>query len=340
MENSSLTVLAGGDLKIPHSSLLYLLPGVAEAFKLSTDITEPVSKFIHSCTGAGETASALSLSDWLAAIPAHIEGETLRQVATITVAVAILRERCRQAPDESTAGVLAADELNLVWDLIHNALTTPLVDSPLGHVSRSSQGFLTVPLCNLKRGNMIEELYRFHVWLPDGQRGNPDTPIHSHQSFVQSWVLAGSGLDSSYAVEPAASPAAATHAEYGLRWSDGGQTLSQDYSPHFSHSVITNTGRLVRASPAGSAAHARGATYSIPSARYHTSTVAPDAVHATLFFFDARRGFFADAGVLGPKDGGSYREDRAAAGVTAADLARTVQEVRRREILMERTEHR
>ncbi|KAI0600503.1 hypothetical protein F4775DRAFT_599164 [Biscogniauxia sp. FL1348] len=338
MENPSLAGPVGGDLKIPHSSLSYLLPGVAEAFKLSTDITEPVSKFFHSYTGAGETASAPSLPDWLAAIPAHIERETPRQVATITVAVAILRERCRQATDESTAGVLAADELNLVWDLIHNALTTPLVDSPLGHVNRSAQGFLTVPLCNLKKGNTIDELYRLHVWLPDGQRGNPDTPIHSHQSFAQSWVLAGEGVDSSYAVEPAAHPDVATHAEYGLQWSDGA-ALSRDYSPHFRHSVITNTGRLARAALAGSAAHTRGMAYSIPSARYHTSSVAPDAVHATLFFFDSRRGFFEGAGVLGPKNGGAYREDRAAtAGVTAADLARTVSQVRRWELLMERAD--
>ncbi|KAI1498581.1 hypothetical protein F5X99DRAFT_320986 [Biscogniauxia marginata] len=331
--------------KIPRSSLLEVLQGVSVAFKLSDNSTKAVTQFFHSHSKPSHlkveeeiTTSAPSFRSWLAAIPDHIVEETPRQVASVAVAVAVLREKCRQATDESTAGILSIDKLGLVWDIIYHALTSPFIENPLGNVSRSAQGFLAVPLCSLIKDGMIDELYRLHVWLPDGQRGNKDCSIHSHQPFAQSWVLAGQGLDCSYEVELNSSPEAATHAEYALAWNDG-KSLGKNYNAHQTYSVVANTRKLAHAELKGSAVHTRNMTYSIPSAKFHTSVVAPDSIHATLFFFDSRRGFFKDAGVLGPKDGDSYTQVRTAAGITAASLAGIVQNVREWEILMEQAQH-
>lgn len=81
-----------------------------------------------------------------------------------------------------------AVDLAFVWYLICDALSSTLIPYT---ISRSSQGFLAVPLWSLIKDGNIDELFRFHVWQPDGSRGTPEIAIHKHQSFIQSWILAG-----------------------------------------------------------------------------------------------------------------------------------------------------
>lgn len=333
------------ECKIPRSSLLRVLRGVAVATKTSDDVAELVVRWISSRriprrgsasnSDAGDhdhddTAAALSLCDWRASIasdPPKEEEEDLRQLASLALGVAFLREKSRQAQ-----GATAAD-LVLVWGLIHGALTSPLLTRPLCSVSRSAQGFLAVPLCSLVKDGSIDELFRLHVWLPDGQRGNPDFAIHSHQPFAQSWILAGEGTDHSYKVENAAKPPVATHAEYALAWNDG-KDLGTTYKTHQTYSIVTNTGMLVRATPTDTAVHTRNGSYSIRAAAFHRTDVPADILHATLFFFDSHRGFVKDARVLGPKDAESSTQLRDPAGMTAAALASMVDAVRSWETFM------
>ena len=338
------------ECKIPRFALLHVLQGVVVATKSSDEGVKSVAQWISSCKIShsrrasdsdaydgddDDTAAAFLLYDWRAAIESDLpkEEEDSRQLAGLTLAVAFLREKGRQARSITITGVTAPD-LDLVWDLIHAALTSPLLSRPLCSASRSAQGFLAIPLCSLVKDGSIDELFRLHVWLPDGQRGNPDFAIHSHQPFAQSWILAGEGKDHSYSVEPAADPLVATHAEYALAWSDG-KNLGTTYSAQQTYSVVVNTGKLVRATPTSSAPHSRDMTYAISEAAFHKTEVPPDILHATLFFFDSSRGFVKDARVLGPKDSDSSVQLRDPAGVTPATLARMVNAVRSWEMFIE-----
>lgn len=323
--------------KIPRSALLSVLHGVAAATKTSENqlravvlwlssqqtSSSSVSTFFHqrdthNRDNSVETPVALSLIEWRSAIVSRFHEEHLeRQHAFLSLGVAFLREKIRDAISDVTDAV-SADELAQVWELIHEALTNPPLQQPC-NANRSAQGFLAIPLCSLLSEGRIDELYRLHVWLPDGQRGKEDS-VHSHQPFAQSWILAGEGTDHSYRVEPAVDYASATHAEYALTWSDA-KGSGTAYKTHQTHSTIVNTGSLVRATHAATAVHGRNASYTIHAAAFHRTEVQPDAFHATLFFFDASRGFVEDARVLGPKNGESFTQPRDSAGVSSAALA-------------------
>ncbi|KAI1336076.1 hypothetical protein F5Y15DRAFT_408799 [Xylariaceae sp. FL0016] len=240
----------------------------------------------------------------------------------LTLAVSFCLEKCRR---EQT---MTSKELDDVWHIIRGCILTPQTRQ-LFKASRSAQGFWSVPLCSLKKDGNIDQLFRLHVWLPDGKRGNPDFAIHAHQCWAQSWILAGQGSDSAYNVEPSTGPAAATHAEYALVWSDPkGTNVGREYKTHQKFSRIENTKRFVRTAAGASSVHTNGMTYTIPAAAYHTTTVAPDVLHATLFLFDSNRGFKVDAGVLGPKYGDSSTQERDADTVAPTELAKKVEALR------------
>lgn len=92
----------------------------------------------------------------------------------------------------------------------------------------------------------------------------------------------------------------------------------------------------MRAEKQNSTIQTRGISYTIPEASFHTSTVQPDVLHATFFFFDASRGFVMDAPVLGPKDAESFTQIRDPGGITPAELVSRVEAVRRWEVFMAR----
>ena len=268
--------------------------------------------------GYDDTATTFSLREWCATIPQDfIERE--KQLAYLALGVAIVRGRSRQTESKALFA-LTDNELRRVWGLIKGALNSEGLARPLCSVSRSAQGFLAVPLCSLLKDGNIDELFRLHVWLPDGQRGVPGFAVHSHQSFARSWVLAGEGRDETFRVDLVSDPTVATYAKYALVWNDGKDT-GTSYKTHQVSSTVRNTGVLVRATPTDSAIHTRGTSYSISAANFHTTEVSPDTLHATLFFFDSQRGFVQDASVLGPRDTESSVQVRDPAGATPAALA-------------------
>lgn len=246
------------------------------------------------------------------------------QVACLALAVAFMLHQSRSVQQISMA------DLDFVWELIRDALHSSIMLSGLVSASRSAQGFLAIPLCSILVDGDIEILFRLHVWLPDGQRSEHGYGIHSHQPFAQSWVLTGEGKDCAYTVEPVSGDASATHSKYALGWSSG-DGLSSKYKARQTHSRVVNTGNHVDARPGRIAVHHRGMSYRIPAGAFHSSEVAPNSIHATLFLFDASQGFVRDAPVLGPKKALSYTQIRDTAGVSVAELAKLVDITRKGE---------
>jgi hypothetical protein len=319
------------DQKIPMPMLIRVLEGVAVATKVSEDDVKLAAKWLadpdrsnsapstdteDQCPSATGPATIYTTREWHELVRTRPSNDKVQRLASLTVAVAFLRTTSRNKL------ALTASDLDITWDLIRAALS-----SPLGTVVRGSQGFLTVPLCSILKDGNIEELFRLHLWLPDGQRGHPDFNLHAHQAFGKSWILAGVGKDYRYKVDAVDQPELATHAKYSIAWKDG-KTQDNSYKTHPTSSHVENTGELVRVTTTGSSTHARDDSYSIPAAAFHSSEVAPDAFHATLFYFDASRGFSRDAPVLGPKDRESCTQLRDPAGMSAGRVAEIVQALR------------
>ncbi|KLU92614.1 hypothetical protein MAPG_11559 [Magnaporthiopsis poae ATCC 64411] len=342
-------------LEIPQSEITRVLRGVAVAMKSSDDELSLIQGWLIPRSSKDKTVGVasltmsssvddispvvLSVSDWLALVPAAAQdAESCEQggivrtklLARFTVGLAFLRQKSRQNRLVSPA------ELEFVWrltcDMLSNSANLP---NPLGTAARSAQGFLGIALCSLVRNGKIDELFRLHVWLPDGHRGNPDFAIHSHQPWAQSWILAGEGKDCAFHVERVADPALATHNEYSLRWSgsSGNNTAEKTYKTHQMFSIVEKTEQSVRASPVHTELHTRDMSYTIPAASFHTTRVEPGVLHATLFFFDAERGFINESRVLGPVDGNAFIQHRDPAGTTPAMLAKQVDALRTCEAL-------
>ncbi|KAK4460087.1 Tetratricopeptide repeat protein 28 [Cladorrhinum samala] len=319
-------------MDLPATLLVEVLEGVAvAAFPAQANSKEDgalikgIADWLLSC---GTQQS--SFADWRSAIQANFDKgeEGGQQLANIALAVGFLRQASRENL------TVTPTELDAVWDLIYEALAGTLTHRrQFFSASRSAQGFLAVPLCSLVRDGNIDQLFRLHVWLPDGKRGNPDFALHSHQPFAQSWVLAGEGHDHSYKVEPCtADPAGATHAEYAIGWKDSGSKADEEgasYKTHQSYSIVRNTEKLVCLTPLRTSLHTRNMSYTIPAAQVHRTEVTPDVLHATLFFFDSRRGFEKHAPVLGPKDGRSFKQLRDPGGFTPTEIAKLVHSLRK-----------
>ncbi|UQC91517.1 uncharacterized protein CLUP02_17053 [Colletotrichum lupini] len=317
-------------MDISYETVFRSLTGVAQATKAASDEIDTIKQLLSPGNEGSETktkSASLSFQDWQVIIQQNVTGMAgaAVHIALVAVAVSLLRETARQNQPAT------ADDISQCWAIIRDALTSTS-SRTLFTASRSAQGFLSVPLCSLVKDGSIDELIRLHVWMPDGKRGNPDFHLHSHQPFAQSWVLAGQGVDHSYQVDPVEEPEEATHAGYALAWNDG-KGADTVYKTHQASSTVQNTGKLFRARKIHSETHARGSTYTVPAAEFHVSEVAPDALHATIFFFDSHRGFVKDAGVLGPKDGDSFTQLRDPAGVMPAELAEAVNQARLREAL-------
>lgn len=324
------------NMEISTSSLLQVLDGVAVAAKVDSDFVRPLAEQLsaHDRSGFEPAApdshdprkdpnnhsDALSVEAWRTLI-ASINNAELQRLGNLTLGVATLREKSR-------LGIhVTSTDLDVIWHLIYDAISKPQDGKIHFTASCSAQGFLAVPLCSLLKDGRIEELFRFHVWLPDGERGAQEVAIHAHQPYAQSWILAGYGTDCTYEVETTQDLSSATHAVYVPRWSDGKQT-GLTYKTHHTSSTVTNTGKLVRVTSIGNKTHSRDMTYSIASGVYHYSMVPSRRLHATLFYFDSSRGFLQDAGVIGPKDGRDYTQSRDPAGLTPVALAEMANAVR------------
>ncbi|KAM7224602.1 hypothetical protein V8F06_000383 [Rhypophila decipiens] len=328
---------------ISLSDVLQTLPGVIAAARAPEETAALATKLMTNAS-SNSNHPLQTIQEWYTAVdavstktggepPGAIEPQAT-QLANLALAVTFVRLKSRQDIP------ISPDELGYIWKLIHEALTSSSTRS-LFSASRSAQGFLTVPLCSLLNGKDIDQLFRLHVWLPDSNRGNPDFAVHSHQPYIQAWILAGEGTDHSFKVEPTSDPEKATHAECTLSWKSSSSAAQTDpsnddkssndnsYKTHQASSTAMNTGKLVRAECTASTVHARDTSYSVPAGQHHQSEISPIAFNATLCFFDSTRGFIRDAPALGPaKDTTSHTQPRDPGNSTPSSLATQVQSVR------------
>ena len=250
----------------------------------------------------------------------------MRQLAQITLAITLLRERARRE--------LAVDatQIDKIWSLIHDAIISAPGTATQFTVLRSSQGFLSVPLCSLLQKGQIDELWRLHAWQPDQQRGVEEVSIHAHQPFGQSWTLLDTGTDHTFEIDTPENPSLATHAEYEPYWTSAVANHSAGtsrYQTFPAASTIRNTGRLVRLKHVTHSSHTCDMSYSVPAGVYHQSDVPGHRIHATLFAFDSHRGFKVNAAVVGPKEGSEYVQPRDPADLTAEVVVQIVHATRR-----------
>ncbi|KAL8924718.1 MAG: hypothetical protein Q9208_003908 [Pyrenodesmia sp. 3 TL-2023] len=307
--------------------LSHVLKGVAAATKAPDHQIKAATDWFDSAENEIDVTS--NLEDRAKAISSSSSPVEVQQLVGITLAVAFLRETSRRKLNASSK------DLDLVWRLIKGALTHLQQTQVTFGVSRSVQGFFAVPLCSLLKDGNIDELFRLHVWMPDRHRGTAEFAVHSHQSFAQSWIIAGEGTDHRYNVQAVTDYTSATHAEYALAW-NAGNTSSTTYNTHQISSTVENTHRFVCAERIQTELHIRDDTYCLPATTFHGTEVEPDAVHATLFFFDSHQGFDKDAGVLGPKDAEISHQVRDSDGLTVNMLAKTVEIIRSYEQHMRR----
>lgn len=311
---------------LSSAALLRVLDGVAAVTKATPEEIEPLSHWISTCNASRpdqdeslKKRSEALFSYWCVALSSKIlDGANLRQLAGLVLGIASLRQTSRDERHDILGGP------HRVWRLIHDALTSPDVSRPLFTAPRSAQGFLSVTLCNLITEGKMDELFCLNIWLPDDKRGNPDFTIYSNQAYAWSWVLAGKAQNHAYEAQPATELEGATHAEYVLvRGSE--QAADTTHQTHQPFSRVENTDRLVRASASASVTHTLNMTYAIRAGALHKTEVEPDGVHATLCYFDAQKGYVADATVLGPKDDSSFKQLHGPADVTVELLAKVVE---------------
>ncbi|EME39481.1 hypothetical protein DOTSEDRAFT_102069, partial [Dothistroma septosporum NZE10] len=168
--------------------------------------------------------------------------------------------------------------LEFTWHCIHEASTREQNTSRLLTVSRSAQGFLIVPLCTKIGQGQTQGLFRFQVWLPDGQRGRHEVAIHARQPFAPYIEFS-----------PLQNPCFATHAAYApKRTSDA--YASTSYKTHQLSSMVSNTGKLLIVQYRTSRLHFRDMTYTVPAKVHHSLVVLPVRLHVNLFLFESSHG--------------------------------------------------
>jgi len=314
--------------RIPLSAILRGLQAVGSALKLPDDQIHTIVEVVTADQEkyAKKYAKDLSLEAWLQATTLVAFDQGQQQMVNVAIALAFLRESGRQDV------VVSAADLNRVWTLAKSALQCP---SLAWKITRSAQGLLAIPLWSLIEDGCIDELIRLHIWLPDGVRADPDLAIHMHQPFAQSWILAGEGTDHTFDVTPADQDDA-THAEYSVGWKETDNKESdRAYKVHSKSSTVTNTGKLVCVVPRQAELHTRNMSYHIPAGVFHKSEVEPDALHATILFFDSRRGYIHDAPVIGPISREPFTHDRKPANLNVGNVANIVADLRSWEVLHE-----
>ncbi|KAK6074956.1 hypothetical protein SCUP234_07955 [Seiridium cupressi] len=315
----------GDQYLLPYEALERTLRGLVVAIKLDDERRDRIQGWLSQQQNILESRP-LSANQWLEATKSQFSDDTELYVLTnLIIGISYMRERGRHS-NESQDTL----SLNFIWPLVYAALahTTSLFKP-----SRSAAGFIFVPLCSLIKDGGIDELWRLHVWLPDGVRGALGFKVHGHNAYGQSWILAGEGTNHRWTVEPAADKEAATHAEYRVEWNDG-KKQDSSYKTHQVSSTVKNSHTYFKATHLGTDIETRDMTYTVSHEEWHSSDVAPEVVFATLFFFDAHRGFNKDAKILGPKDQESSTQLRDPAGHTPEKLVKTVELMRKWEDLL------
>ncbi|KAF2121328.1 hypothetical protein BDV96DRAFT_594538 [Lophiotrema nucula] len=323
--SSTFDVPLAEDISFTWEAVRLSLKGVAVAFKLSEhEVLKIEDLFLAQDL---ELQSTHSLQGWCNLIQPTAFQDASRQLASIAFATSFLRESGRLNILPSPA------DLDFIWSLVHVAFRNPLITAT---VSQTSQGNFTIPLHSIIKDGNIDELFRFHVWTPHGKRPNPDWAIHSHQPLGQSWLLAGASRDHTYDVRYVSTQLEASYSEFTVGWADPTSTShNSSYRAHPKSSALADTGRLIRTTPFAPTENRRNGSYIVPAGVFHRTEVADDTLTATIFFFDAKRGFQSVAPVLGPVGMEPLPHQRDVVTTTSSDLADIVDATRRWEDLYE-----
>ena len=325
--NTDNALLGGLDNRPLTVVLLHTLKGVVLASDAHESSAEAALRQVSSLKLSSSDTETNSFENWLQAVTGDSGhgNEDAPHITKLAAAVTYMRHKCQHAAPKDSLG---AAELKNIWDVIRAALLSPLYAEK--RAVRSHQGFLSVPLCDIRKPNGDnEELWRLHLWLPNRPQPDPEFIIHSHKSYAQSWILAGEGTNGEYDVEPVEDVAKATHAIFAL-------TDHRTITHRQLSSTIVNTGKFLKMKNLHVEPHTRDMSYVVPAAAFHTSQVQLSKVHATIFFFDASRGYSNDGGVsLGPKELPRVEQNRDPGGFMADLLASVVDAVRNWETSLE-----
>ena len=314
------------------SPLLRSLEGIISATDADQNIAQHAERLLSGIDILGSDAGSSSLRGYLDALTSQTDGQDDAVVgaARLALTVTYMRQKGQTRATDSMTALTEAD-YSLIESVIYDALTSGLFKPH--STGRSHQGFLSVPLCRLLKPNGDnDETWRLHVWLPSSPKVDPGLAMHSHQSFAQSWILAGETENTLWNAKPTEDPTLATNAVYKLaeRYN---KTLEPGSEEQKEGSKVVNTGKNVVVEELTRERHHRNESYHVPVDFYHTTGVPSETVLVTILFFDASRGFVEDAGVaLGPADGTEFKQYRNPEGIPPDALAHVVRAVRSWEV--------
>jgi hypothetical protein len=274
-------------------------------------------RLADSVAGNGPARSGRELLD----AAERLGDPTHRSVVVRAVAIGTLRRLCghtraadRRSPagrggtaghagtthHADPAGVPPAD-IRALWPLLRTTLGAGN-GMPL-HVTRSSQGFYSVPLYSVVTDGIVKELIRLHYWPAGDDDGADDGSdllrVHSHQTHVRSWLLGGVLTNTVFDVTSAdeTTPESALRSLFEVRWDD-----HDGYDLRHQKSTAYNTGELVRVGLDNLVVFRAGQSYTVRSGVVHETRSGIDrpCPAATLCYFDSSHGWSAQAPVIGP----------------------------------------
>lgn len=262
--------------------------------------------FVERCFGKHRSRAT---ARYLIAAENKLNNAQERSIIRRAIFVSLLRSLSR---DQSRSR--HASDIRMLWPLLFSTLNR---ESGLTiQATQSAQGFVVVPLYSVLLDGQIRELLRLHIWTPmtknqhrNGLNGDLTASalnrfaVHSHQPHARSWLLAGELRNTIYRVSriDRGDSKREGHALFSVSW-DG----HRRYDVYHTSSRVTNTGQCVQVEPECSAHFESGESYVLPAGEFHDTTAifgdhaAPLA--ATLFFFDASKGWVEDAAVVGPSN--------------------------------------
>lgn len=316
-----------------RSSFARTLEGIKNATNADLSIIQLADRALSSVSFQEVDASEISLECKLGNLPTSNgpEDHIVTHVTRLALAISFLRARGFEAIRESVSD----REMTVIWEILRDALQSPLYRQV--KVGRSHQGFLSLPFCVLvKADGLNDECWRLHIWLPSTPQLDPRLMLHSHKSFAQSWILAGEAENTEFVVTPATNDKSATNAIYKLAAAFD-KALAPGSDEELSGSVIHNTGKEVVVEEAHRHQYCHGQSYVVPGDVFHTTIVGSKTILATIFFFDAARGFFKEAGIpIGPLDGTEFTQYRNPEGTQSEVLVKIIEASRRWESLTEK----
>jgi len=166
--------------------------------------------------------------------------------------------------------------------------------------SIGSQGFLSIPL--FRYDNDIAELdfIRLHIWDNSLKKYIDNKicenfSIHTHTFHAESWIVCGKILNNRFKVEK--SDTASNYSLFIIAYNESLNEVNQ----HTSSANNTNT--FVSVYRSSEEIYNKGDNYSINAGDFHSSNSEEEnGLSATLFCFNAQKGFVEQSYVVGPSD--------------------------------------